>query len=244
MYRVLFRHRETRERRLQRPRVPRAVPRVEARAPHDVWVWDVTKIRGPIKGCFYYLAVVIDLYSRFVVGWSLEHTESGAIAEHLFRVTVAHWKVPPGQLVVHADRGSPMTSSSLGDLFETLGIRRSHSRPRCSNDNPHMEASFRGLKYSSAYPGSFDSPEAAKTYLTAAFGTYNHMPHGSLALLTPHDLITGQVDAKLLIHQAALDAAHAAHPTRFVHGAPAAKRPPTSVFINQDRSVGFATAPH
>ena len=146
MYRILAAHDEVRERRAQRRHPKRPVPKVTATRPNDAWVWDVTKVRGPVKGVFFYLAVILDLFSRYVVAWTCQTTENALIARQLFAEAVAFHSIEPGQLIVHADRGAPMTAKPLAELFDELGIRKSHSRPRCSNDNPHMEAAFKDRK--------------------------------------------------------------------------------------------------
>lgn len=240
MYRILAEHDEVRERRAQRCHPKRPAPFVSASAPNQVWVWDVTKIRGPKPGSFFYLAVIMDLYSRYIVGWTCQHSESAHVAKALFEETVALRGITPGQLIVHADRGSAMKSNVLADLFDSLGIRKSHSRPRCSNDNPHMESVFKTTKYSPGYPGHFLTIEATREYFRVCFPAYNDAHyHSGIAYLTPEAVFTGRAHDVIATKQAALDNAYSAHPERFPAGPPAAPRLPATVQINPDRGVTY-----
>ena len=238
MYRILTDHGEVRERRAQRRHPKRPAPFVTASAPNQVWVWDVTKIRGPKPGTFFYLAVIMDLYSRYIVGWTCQHSESAHVAKALFEETVALRGITPGQLIVHADRGSAMKSTLLADLFDTLGIRKSHSRPRCSNDNPHIESAFKTTKYSPSYPGHFLTIEATREYFRVFFPAHNdgHF-HSGIGYLTPATVFTGRAQHVIATKQAALDHAYSAHPERFSAGPPVAPPLPATVQINPDRGV-------
>ncbi|MBT9558885.1 MAG: IS3 family transposase [Myxococcales bacterium] len=238
MYRILAEHGELRERRNQRRHPKRAAPTVTATQPNEAWVWDVTKVRGPTKGSFFYLAVIMDLFSRYILAWACENSESAHVATTLFGEATRHYGITPGQLVVHADRGSAMKSKALAELFEQLGIRKSHSRPRCSNDNPHMESAFKTYKYAPAYPGRFADIGEAKDYARAAFPMYNtHHRHSSLAFLTPETVFTGKANDIIARKQATLDRAYESNPGRFPKGRPIAPALPARVVINPDRGV-------
>ena len=233
MYRVLAKAGESLERRRQRAPIAHAKPSLTVNAPNQVWTWDITKLRGPLPGAFYCLDVIIDLFSRYVVGWLLAEKESAAHAERLFIDTVARHDIAPGILTVHADRGSPMRSQELADLFALLGVIRSFSRPHVSDDNCFSEAQFKTLKYQPDYPVEFASPTHARAYAQEFFGWHNHdHHHSSLALFTPAQVFEGTVELVAAQRQDALDAAYAAHPERFPNGQPIARRPPTSVSIN------------
>ncbi len=232
MYRVLAEAGETRERRAQRTPQKHAKPSLAATAPNQVWTWDITKLATTQKGVFLMAYVVIDLFSRFVVGWMVASKECKHLAAQLFAETVARHGVEPG-LTVHADRGSAMKSDTLAQLFGSLGVSRSFSRPRVSNDNAFSEAQFKTLKYQPDYPGRFEGELHARAYLQDFFGWHNDEHHHSgLALFTPADVFHGRVEAVRATRQAALDAAYAAHPERFPHGPPRVLMPPAEVHIN------------
>lgn len=233
MYRVLQEAGESLERRRQRAAVVHVKPSLTATSPNQIWTWDITKLRGPLPGLFYCLYVIIDLFSRFVVGWLLAEKESAAHAERLFADTVARHNVAPGLLTVHADRGSPMRSQDLADLFAVLGVVRSFSRPHVSDDNAFSEAQFKTLKYQPDYPTQFASPTHARAYAQEFIGWHNQDHHHSgLALFTPAQVFEGTVELVAAQRQAALDQAYAAHPERFPNGPPFVRRPPNSVSIN------------
>ncbi|HEV2742652.1 MAG TPA: DDE-type integrase/transposase/recombinase [Rubrobacter sp.] len=233
MYRVLAASGEVRERRSQRRHPPRAVPRLVATAPNQVFTWDITKLAGPVAGAFYYAYVMIDLFSRYVVGWLLAERETAALARRFVADTIAARGVDPTALTIHQDRGAPMTSGSMAQLCATLGVTQSFSRPRVSDDNPFSEAQFKTLKYQPDYPGRFDSPPHARGYLGAFFGWHNDdHHHEGLALFTPADVYFGRVAEVAARRQVALDAAFVAHPERFVRGRPVVPLPPREVAIN------------
>jgi len=241
MYRLLAERGETAERRAQRAAVKHAKPTLTATAPNQVWTWDITKVRGPLPGIFYFVYVVLDLFSRMVVGWMLAERESGALAEKLFAETTARHGVVPGELTVHSDRGSPMKSSDLADLFSVLGVTRSFSRPHVSDDNAFSEALFKTAKYQPDYPGAFASPSHARAWFQQLFGWYNeHHQHCGLALFTPADVFYGRVEEVAARRQGALDAAYKEHPERFPNGPPVVRRPPDAVHINPIRPVPAA----
>jgi transposase InsO family protein len=233
MYRLLAALGESDERRAQRTPVQHAKPTLAATAPNQVWTWDITKLRGPLPGVFYCLYVVLDLFSRMTVGWLLAERESAELAEQLFAESVARHGVEPGALTVHADRGAAMRSEGLAQLLGSLGVERSFSRPRVSDDNAFSESQFKTLKYQPDYPDRFASLAHARAWCQEFFGWYNdHHQHSGLALFTPADVFFGRVDDIAARRQVALDAAYAAHPERFPNGAPVVRRPPESVAIN------------
>ena len=221
------------ERRAQRPPHTFVVPHVEATAPNQVWTWDITKLAGPTKGTFFYLYVVLDLFSRYVVGWMVAERETAGLAEQLLADTCARYDIWPGQLTIHSDRGAPMKSHAVADLLAMLGVARSFSRPRVSNDNPFVESSFKTLKYQPTFSRRFESLQHARSWLTRYFDWYHREHHHSgLAFFTPEDVFCGR-DAQLAaVRQAALDDAFLRSPLRFPNGRPVVRRPASSVAIN------------
>jgi putative transposase len=233
MYRLLAECGETAERRAQRAPVRHAKPSLTATAPNQVWTWDITKLRASMPGVFYFLYVVLDLFSRMVVGWMLAERENAAHAERLFAEAVARHGIAPGALTVHADRGSPMRSDDLAQLFANLGVARSFSRPHVSDDNAFSEAQFKTLKYQPDYPVEFASAAHARGWCQQFFAWFcNQHQHSGLALFTPADVFYGRVDQIVARRQAALDGAYKQHPERFPNGPPVARRPPAEVHIN------------
>jgi putative transposase len=233
MYRVLRERGALKERRNQRERRSHAVPRLVADAPNRVWTWDVSKLATHERGVFLSLYVVLDLFSRYVVAWMVAAHENSALAKQLFAEAISRYGVNPGELVVHQDRGAPMTSHGFAELLGQLGVERSYARPRVSNDNPYSESHFRTAKYQPDYPGRFRDAVHARRWCEDFFAWYNEDHHHTgLALFTPSDVFFGQVDAIAHRRQDALLAAYAAHPERFVSGPPTVKRPPPRVFIN------------
>jgi transposase InsO family protein len=234
MYRVLHRHNACRERRSLVHHPAHKKPQLVATAPNQVWSWDITKVRGPGRGEYFHLYVILDIFSRKVTGWLLADCESALLAEHLIASTLDREGIESGQLVLHADRGSAMRSKTVADLLVELGVGKSHSRPRTSDDNAYSEAQFKTLKYSPSFPGRFDSIEEGRAFCRQFFAWYNHQHHHwGIALFTPEQVHSGQFEQVLLDRQAALDKAYEAHPERFVRGRPIAKRPPAEVYINR-----------
>lgn len=232
MYRVLAEAGESKERRNQRPPREYVTPSLTATAPNQAWTWDITKLATLAKGVFLHAYVIIDLFSRYVVGWMLATKECKHLAAQLFAETIARHTTAPG-LWVHSDRGSAMKSDTLAQLLASLGASRSFSRPRVSDDNPFSEAQFKTLKYQPDYPGRFESELHGRAWLQEFFGWHNEEHHHSgLALFTPSDVFHGRVEAVRATRQAALDAAHAAHPERFPNGPPRVGLPPAQVHIN------------
>lgn len=232
-YRLLAAHDEVRERRQQRRHPAYAKPELLATGPNQVWSWDITKLKGPVKGTWLCLYVILDLYSRAVVGWTVASRESAALAERLIRLTVRKQAIAAGQLTLHADRGAAMTAKPVSDLLADLGVTRSHSRPQQSNDNPFSEAQFKTLKYHGDFPERFGSIQDARAFCRIFFTWYNtEHRHSGLALMTPHQVHYADVRVVCAARQAVLDRAHQAHPERFVRQPPKASTPPAAVWIN------------
>jgi putative transposase len=233
MYRLLAELGESAERRAQRAPQRHVKPTLTATAPNQVWTWDITKLRSVMPGVLFSLYVIIDLFSRMVVGWLLAERESAAHAERLFTDTIARHGIAPGLLTVHADRGSPMKSEDLAQLFAVLGVARSFSRPHVSDDNAFSEAQFKTLKYQPDYPGRFASFAHARAWCQEFIGWFNEQhQHSGIALFTPAEVFYGRVEEVATRRQAALDDAFAAHSERFPHGPPVARRPPEAVHLN------------
>lgn len=209
------------------------VPRLEADAPNKVWTWDITALRGPTKGVKYFLYTIIDIYSRKVVGWSVHDAESERHARRLIREACRRHGVDRDQLVIHADRGSPMIAGTVAELLNELGVAKSHSRPRVSNDNPFIESHFKTLKYRPDYPDRFDSIRHARSWCRSFFHWYNEVHyHSGIGYLRPADLHEGNHTVILEHRQATLDAAHQAHPERFTKR-PRPARVPGTAWINR-----------
>jgi len=233
MYRVLAENEEVRERRPQRrhPVYPR--PELVATSPKQLWSWDITKLLGPAKWVYYYLYVVLDVFSRYVVGWMLAEQESGQLAEQLLAESCAKQHVQPAELTLHADRGAAMTSKNISQLLVDLGVDQSHCRPHTPDDNPYSEAQFKTLKYRPDFPGWFADPSQARGWARRFFDWYNHDHHHSgIALLTPANVHYGQAEDILQQRQQVLDQAYQQHPERFVGGVPQVAQLPAAVWIN------------
>jgi len=233
MYRILRRRGETSERRNQRPARSHAVPRLQATAPNQVWTWDISKLATYVQGVFLNLYLVLDLFSRFPVAWMVAERENSALSKQLFAEALTRYEVAPGSVTVHNDRGAPMTAVGFIDLLAQLGVDRSVSRPRVSNDNPFSESCFKTVKYQPDYPGRFQGVAHARTWFTDFFDWYAYRHrHSGLALFTPADVFLGRVPELAVARQRALDDAYRAHPGRFVHGPPQVRLPPPRVAIN------------
>lgn len=233
MYRILDAHDEVRERRDQLVRPHYAKPELLATAPNQVWSWDITKLRGPRKWTYYYLYVVLDIYSRYAVGWMVASRECATLAEALWSQTVRKYNVEPGQLVAHSDRGAPMTAKSFALLLADLGVTRSLSRPHVSDDNPFSEAHFKTVKYRPDFPDQFGSVESARGHCAGFFDWYHHHHrHSGLGFMTPADVHFGRNEIVRAVRQRALDAAFQLHPERFVRKKPTAPVLPPAVWIN------------
>ena len=237
MYRILDEHQEVRERRNQLRHPKYIKPELLTTDPNMLWSWDLTKLRGPAKWTYYYLYTILDVYSRYVVGWMIAERESATLAEQLIRETCEKQGIQPEQLTVHADRGSSMRSKTVALLLADLGVTKTHSRPYVSNDNPYSESQFKTMKYRPTYPERFGSIQDARTWARFFFRWYNHDHHHSaLGLMTPADVHHGQAEAVREQRQKVLQAAYAAHPERFVLGEPQAPGLPQEVWINKPQS--------
>lgn len=234
MYRLLAREAPVKDRRQQARRTHYSAPELLATRPNQVWSWDITKLKGPTKGTGYHLYVILDIYSRCVVGWSVYARESEALAALLIRTACARQRVSEHTLTLHADRGNAMRSKSVAELLESLKVTKSHSRPYCSNDNPYSESQFKTMKYSPAFPERFSSLEDARSFCARFIDYYNHEHrHSGIAMMTPAVVHRGR-DAEVIAHRdAVLRAAYDRTPQRFVRGVPTAARLPEAVWINK-----------
>ena len=233
MYRLLAENAEVRERRNQLRRPAYARPELLATGPRQLWSWDITKLRGPERWVYYYLYVLLDVFSRYVVGWTVEHRESARIAEALIAESTYAQGIAPGELIIHADRGPAMTSKTVAQLLCDLEVLKSHSRPHTSNDNPYSEAQFKTLKYRPTFPSRFGCIQDARAFGAQFFPWYNTAHHhGGIGLHTPHDVHYGLADGRRGARATVLSAAYAAHPERFVNKPPTPPQIPTAVWIN------------
>lgn len=234
MYRLLGERGELRERRNQLSHPAYATPRLHADGPNQVWSWDITKLPGPQKWTSYYLYVVLDLFSRYVVGFLVAERETSQLAHRLLSQAYRRQGIETGQLVLHADRGAQMTSKTVSQLLVDLGVVQSHSRPRVSNDNAFSEAQFKTVKYRPEFPGYFASQEDARQWSRMTMEWYNHEHHHqNLGWMTPFEVHYGLTQTVLATRQQALDTAFLKNPERFVRGAPTAPGPPENVFLNK-----------
>jgi putative transposase len=232
-YRVLREAGESRERRRQAAHPAKVKPELVATGPNQVYSWDITKLHGPAKWAYYHLYVILDIYSRYAVGWMVATRESAVLAEKLIAETCAKQGITRGQLSLHADRGSSMTSRPVALLLADLGITQSHSRPHVSNDNPYSEAQFKTLKYRPAFPARFPTIEAARAHCQEFFAWYNNdHRHGGLGLHTAADVHHGHAPAVRAARAQVLNAAYTAHPERFVSNPPAPPELPGTSWIN------------
>lgn len=238
MYRILRENQEVCERRNQLRHPAFAKPELLATGPNQVWTWDITKLLGPVKWTYFYLYVLLDLFSRFVVGWLIAPRESTELAEVLIAETCTRQNIPSKQLTLHADRGAAMVAKPLAALLADLGVSESHSRPHVSNDNPFSEAQFKTMKYQPTYPQRFGSLPDARSWAQAFFPWYNFEHHHSgLGLMTPAAVHFGQAAQLWQNRQAVLQQAYAIHPQRFVKGLPQPPPLPTAVWINPPPSL-------
>jgi putative transposase len=234
MYRLLAANRSTRERRDQLRHPAYAAPELLATRPNQLWSWDITKLHGPATWTYFYLYVILDVFSRYVVGWLVAESESKVLAERLIRETCERQQIEPGQLTVHADRGSSMKSKPVAFLLADLGVTKSHSRPHVSNDNPFSEAQFKTLKYRPDFPERFGCVEDGRAHSKDFIDWYNlEHHHTGLGLFTPYDVHHGLAPERRAARALVLEAAHRAHPERFVRGVPVPLPLPTEVWINK-----------
>lgn len=236
MYRILADSKEVRERRAQRTHADHPRPELLATTSNELWSWDITKLKGPAKWTYFYLYVVLDVFSRYVVGWMVATEESATLANRLITEICERERIEPGQLTLHADRGSAMTSKSFALLLSDLGVNKTHSRPHVSNDNPYSEAGFKTLKHRPDYPARFGSMQDARAHLVDFFDWYNlEHHHGSLALCTPYEVHNGLAADVLARRHVTLGEAFLAHPERFTRGRPAPLTLPDAVWINEPK---------
>jgi putative transposase len=213
MYRILAEHRETRERRDHRTHPVYQKPELLATAPNQLWSWDITKLLGPAKWTYFYLYVILDVFSRYVVGWMVAHRESAEMARKLIEDTCSKQQIEAGQLTIHADRGSSMTSKSVAFLLADLGVTKTHSRPYVSDDNPYSESQFRTMKYRPDFPDRFGCIQDSRVHSQLFFAWYNdEHRHSGIGLLTPAMVHYDQAGTIFQNRQLVLDAAYLAHP--------------------------------
>jgi putative transposase len=233
MYRLLGQNGEVRERRQQLRHPAYQKPELLAEKPNEVWSWDITKLMGPRKWSYFYLYVILDIFSRRVVAWCVADAETAGLFKPLFDDAVAKHNIVPGQLTLHADRGSPMKAKATAFLLADLGVTRSHNRPHTSNDNPFSESHFKTLKYQPSFPKRFGCIEDAQIFCRSFFDWYNQDHHHSgLGLMTPNQVHYGQTEAVHATRQITLDQAFLENPTRFVKKPPVPPAKPTATWIN------------
>ncbi|WP_326549835.1 IS3 family transposase [Micromonospora sp. NBC_01813] len=231
MYRIARAAGQSRERRRLATHPPRVRPELVATGPGQVWSWDITALKGPVKGVWYRCYVVIDIYSRYVVGWLVAAAEDAVVARDFLAAAIGRNGIEPH--TIHADRGGAMVSKPVSEMLVDLGVLRSHSRPRTSNDNPYSEAQFKTMKYVPDFPARFGSLADAKAFCDGFFTAYNHEHrHSGIGWHTPASVHYGTAEQVREHRQRALDAAHAAHPDRFTRR-PRAPRLPDQAWINQ-----------
>ena len=235
MYRLLAsEHGPVRDRRAQLSHPPYAAPELLAEQPNEVYSWDITKLKGPAKWTYFYLYVILDVYSRYAVGWTVQHRESGLVAKDLIAQVCEQQHIARDQLTVHADRGSSMISKPVAFLLADLGVLKTHNRPYTSTDNPYSEAQFKTLKYRPGFPARFDSIEHARAFCRQFFAWYNGVHrHSGIGLMTPADVHHGRAEAVHADRARVLAAAYAATPERFVRQPPRPPALPTAAWINK-----------
>jgi len=233
MYRILTDNQEVKERRNQLKHPAYRKPELLAEGPNEVWSWDITKLRGPVKWTYFYLYVMLDIFSRYVVGWMVAPRETAGLAQKLIRESCERQAIDPGQLTIHADRGSPMIAKTTAQLFVTLGISKSHSRPHVSDDNPYSESQFKTLKYCPGFPDRFGSLQDAVAFCRSFFPWYNtEHRHSGIGMLTPEVVHYGLAKDVVESRRKVLHVAFEAHPERFVRGVPVPPALPEAAWIN------------
>jgi putative transposase len=233
MYRILREAGEVKERRNQLNRPKYKKPELLATRPNEVWTWDITKLRGPVKWTYFYLYVMLDIFSRYVVGWLVAGAQTAALARRFIAECCDKQDIEPGQLMIHADRGPPMKAKTTAQLLADLGIVHSHSRPHVSNDNPFSESQFKTLKYRPEFPGRFGSQQDSLGFLREFFEWYNYEHyHSGIGWLTPESVHYGEAEEILRKRKEVLRQACSLHPERFVRGIPKPPSLPTEVWIN------------
>jgi putative transposase len=233
MYRILCANRAVKERRNQRKHPNYRKPELLATDPNQVWSWDITKLLGPQKWTYYYLYVILDIYSRYVVGWMLAHRESSDLASRLIRQSIVNQHIPEDRLTIHSDRGPSMASQTVAQLLASLGVVKSHSRPHVSNDNPFSESQFKTMKYRPEFPSRFGSFEDAQSFCRDFFRWYNEEHyHTGIGLLTPSMLHYGKAPQVIESRVEVLRSMYEKHPERFVRGCPKPQALPDAAWIN------------
>jgi putative transposase len=242
MYRLLeARHGGVRERRDQLTHPGYARPELLAERPNELWSWDISKLKGPVKWTYFYLYVILDVFSRYAVGWTVQHRENGELGKALIEQATEQQQIGRGVLTVHADRGGPMRGKPVAFLLADLGLTRSHSRPYTSTDNPYSEAHFKTLKYRPEFPERFDDIEHARDHCRAFFHWYNHEHrHSGIGLMTPAAVHYGQATELHAARGRVLEAAYARNPERFVRKPPVPPAPPTAAWINKPETKEVA----
>jgi len=238
MYRILDKEGEVKERRNQINHPHYAKPELLATGPNQVWSWDITKLKGPVKWTYYYLYVILDIFSRYVVGWMVAERELAALARKLIAETCKKQRIEPGQLSIHADRGASMKSKPVALLLADLGVTKSHSRPSVSNDNPYSESHFKTMKYRPEFPDRFGSLQDSRSFCHTFFPWYNtEHYHSGIGFLTPEAVHYGRADTIIQARTEVLQAAYALHPERFKGRMPKPASLPSAVWINKPLST-------
>lgn len=241
MYRILSARGEVHERRDHLVHPAYVKPELLAERPNQLWSWDITKLLGPAKWTYFYLYVIMDVFSRYVVGWTVQHAEAASVAQALIAQAIAQQGIQPGQLTIHADRGSAMRSKPVAFLLADLGVTKTHSRPYTSADNPYSEAQFRTMKYRPGFPDHFGSIEHARDYCRPFFDWYNHdHRHSGIGLMTPAAVHYGYANAVYDTRARTLTEAYQKHPERFVNGSPKPPALPSAVWINRPSASAIA----
>jgi putative transposase len=238
MYRILEENKEIRERRNQARHVEYAKPELLATQPNELWSWDITKLKGPVKWSYFHLYVIIDVFSRYVVGWMVADRESAELAKRLISETIRKQEADTSHLTIHADRGSSMKSKCVALMLSDLGVTKTHSRPHVSNDNPFSESQFKTMKYRPEFPTRFGSIQDARAFGVGFFNWYNTEHHHSgIALLTPEMVHYGMAEEVSRNRNVTLERAYHLHPERFVRKQPGPPRLPDAVWINPPVTV-------
>jgi len=235
MYRILAAHHGgVRERRAQLTHPDYAKPELLAERPNELWSWDVSKLKGPAKWTWFYLYVILDVFSRYIVAWTVQYRENAQLATALIEQAAEQQQITPKILTLHADRGAPQRAKPVAFLLADLGITRTHSRPYTSSDNPYSESNFKTLKYRPEFPARFDTIEHAREHCRAFVDWYNHAHrHSGIGLMTPSAVHHGHATQLHAARGLVLDAAYERHPERFVHRQPAPPKLPTAAWINK-----------
>jgi len=237
-YRILSANEQVRERRNQLTHPEYHKPELLAESPNEVWSWDITKLRGPKKWNHYHLYLILDIFSRYVVGWAVYERESSVLAKHLLKETCVKHGIPKDQLTIHADRGSSMRSKTVAQLYIDLGVSKSHSRPYTSSDNPYSESQFKTMKYRPVYPKKFSSVQEARDFVRSFVHWYNHEHrHSGIGLMPPAAVHSGEAHELRVKRNEVLEGAYGTTPERFVNGCPQAPALPEAVWINKPKAA-------